>query len=403
MKLHYRLYGSRGKLLAPSFDIWSVVRTVVTSIAGYALVLKGLATLVPHYSANEIATRLASTDLSSLVTHPVSAPYHALNWLATRFLHNDLLASRRLSACLGLTALFLFWYVVSRYYDRRTSTLATLLFACSGGFLYAARLGTPMVLQFSALALLALALYMRQAKHLTASTYGAAASIAVMLYIPGLIWLILLGCILHYKTAHRLLSRMSTGHRIGVGATILVLCTPLLWGIGHDIAIVKSLAGLPAVLPGVAALPKEFAHFWLALGFRSYYSPEIALQGAALLSVTELALLLLGLYELVRSARRKVGYYIVLAIIIVSVLTSLGGTVTYTMAMPLIYFVIAAGIHYLIREWLAMFPRNPVARVVGTLLVSLLIGFSVLYQLRSYFVAWPHHQPTRTTFTHTHL
>jgi hypothetical protein len=49
-------------------------------------------------------------------------------------------------------------------------------------------------------------------------------------------------------------------------------------------------------------------------------------------------------------------------------------------------------------QWFTVFPRNPIARGSGIAVICLMLFFSVLYQTRVYFVAWPHTTATRQAF-----
>jgi hypothetical protein len=79
-------------------------------------------------------------------------------------------------------------------------------------------------------------------------------------------------------------------------------------------------------------------------------------------------------------------------------LVGLGGPVGLSLLVPLLYVWAAAGIAYLTREWLQVFPNNPLARSLGLGLIVLAVGLGCIYNLRAYFVAWPHNQTTRVTF-----
>jgi hypothetical protein len=66
--------------------------------------------------------------------------------------------------------------------------------------------------------------------------------------------------------------------------------------------------------------------------------------------------------------------------------------------IPLLYVFVATGIAYLLKEWLKVFPRNPVARNFGIGLLVIAIVTSVVYNVRAYYVAWPHAATTKAVF-----
>ncbi|HXR49972.1 MAG TPA: hypothetical protein VN778_03015, partial [Verrucomicrobiae bacterium] len=67
--------------------------------------------------------------------------------------------------------------------------------------------------------------------------------------------------------------------------------------------------------------------------------------------------------------------------------------------IPLLYLFIIHGLRQLLGQWLTVFPRNPIARFTGIGIICLMLCFSILYQVRAYFVAWPHTSATLQTYT----
>ena len=78
-------------------------------------------------------------------------------------------------------------------------------------------------------------------------------------------------------------------------------------------------------------------------------------------------------------------------------------TVAVIMILPFVYSVVAAGIEYLLDEWYTVFPRNPVARSFGMLLITTAVLFSIYYQLTRFFVVWPQAPETRTVYTQSRI
>jgi hypothetical protein len=76
----------------------------------------------------------------------------------------------------------------------------------------------------------------------------------------------------------------------------------------------------------------------------------------------------------------------------------LGGAAYLSLVVPLLYIFAATGIAYLLHEWLRVFPLNPVARKLGIGLVVVAVAVSCSYNLRAYYVAWPHNAATQTAF-----
>ncbi|MBS0555230.1 MAG: hypothetical protein JSS47_22320 [Proteobacteria bacterium] len=126
--------------------------------------------------------------------------------------------------------------------------------------------------------------------------------------------------------------------------------------------------------------------------------PDLWLGKAPILDVFTLAMFLIGLYFYVshwRSSRSKLLGSLFLA---GAILVALGGPVSLSLLVPLLYIVAATGITYLVKEWLQVFPLNPIARNIGLALVAIAVMMACAYNLRAYFIAWPHNRPTAAVF-----
>lgn len=364
----------------------------------YSLLFWRLGSLTGGYSAGEASVHVSSTSLSTIIKQPIDLPYKAAVYLLNSVGQHSLLMQRAISAVLGVGAIIFFWFIIRAQYNWHISLTATGLFAASSGLLHAARLGIPVILQMSAMLFFAMALFYHMQKHKTLGLYGVAIFLAVLLYIPGLIWFELCGLIIMRRQLISMVRKMKNVHVFLLPILYLMLITPLVLAVSKDTDVLKQILGLPSILPSPETVAKNLVHIAAAFGFRAYYPTDISLQGIAILSYGEMALFLLGLYEVMRRPRLKANYFIVAALLLTSILIALDGSVTYIMLVPLVYIVIAAGIRHLHRIWREVFPRNPIAHTLARVCLIVLISFCALYQLRSYFVAWPHASETKQTF-----
>ncbi|MGH7234344.1 MAG: hypothetical protein ACREF7_02765, partial [Candidatus Saccharimonadales bacterium] len=70
--------------------------------------------------------------------------------------------------------------------------------------------------------------------------------------------------------------------------------------------------------------------------------------------------------------------------------------------LPLIAITAGTGLAFLLKEWFEIFPRNPIARTTGLVIMFAVITLSAVYEIRSYFVAWPS-DPATTAIYDQHL
>jgi hypothetical protein len=365
----------------------------------YVLYFHRLGSLLPGYSAPELATYQGASNWHTVIANPINLPYTASVWLLTAVLHQGILMTRVVAAACGVVAGLLFFAVARLRYSFFIALLGTVLFTTSTGFLHTARYGTGQVLQMGILALIAAILaYRRLDERRTLADYALVALLALLWYIPGLIWFELFAGFVLFPGLRRQLRETAKPQLLGLIATALVIAGPLLVAIAHQPHVLLTTLGLPAQLHDLSHSADNLLHAVLAIAVRSDGSPLLWVGHAPLLSVTECVLGLIGAYVYLWRNRGRSGLLLGGDVIISLVLISLGGLVEYATLVPLLYLFILAGINYLLRLWFRVFPRNPIARGVGVVAICAMLAFAVLYQVRSYFVAWPHHTATRQAF-----
>ncbi|HMH31117.1 MAG TPA: hypothetical protein VK534_01420, partial [Methylomirabilota bacterium] len=156
--------------------------------------------------------------------------------------------------------------------------------------------------------------------------------------------------------------------------------------------------GLPAQFPGLTTLAKQFVAVPVHLFIRGPQYPELWLGRAPVLDVFTLVACLVGIYFYAtkwKSMRsRSLGVMFAISLILVG----LGGAVGLSIVVPLLYVGVATGIAYLLHDWLKVFPNNPLARGLGIAIIAVAVSLSCVYNLRAYFIAWPHNSITKATF-----
>lgn len=375
---------------------------LATSLAliAYVLYFQRLGSLLPGYSDAELKVFKEASSWHHLINNPVNAPYTVFVWLFTAVMHHGILVTRIVAASFGLLAGLLFFAVVRTWCTYRAAYLATVMFVTSAGLLHFARFGTGDILQMSMLAMLATTLWYRYRRNRRPLIgFLIAALFVLLLYIPGMVWFELLGLALLGPTVIGQLRR-SKAYQIAVLIFIvLALLSPLIYASFYQPKILLQAAGLPQTFGPIAHIARQLGDTVLGIAIRSNGSPLFWVGHAPLLSAVAAVLGILGAYFLYREAPRR-GIFLFGSLIVGIVLVSLGGPVTIACLVPALYLFIATGIDNLLGQWLTVFPRNPVARLIGVTVVCVMLLFSVLYQVRAYYVAWPHDPATRQDFRH---
>lgn len=374
---------------------------ILVAAVGYFALFYNIAHLVPHFSASEVAAQGSATSLQSIWNDPVNAPYKLLAWLPFKLGLHGIVWLRVLSAIIGVVSAFLFYFVLIHLFSRRVAFLTTLLFVFSTGFLHAARLGTPAILQILGIVLLmaSVPLYVRT-RFKIVPLYISTVAVALLLYIPTMPWFIIIGGIIMFKGAKQVIRELPVKHRVYIPLVFIALITPLIWHIIQVPLSALTLFGLPQHLPSLSAMGANLYSFAHSLVWRGTGPAEIMLVGAPILNVIEAGLIAAGFVTLVRSVKLRSNLFVIGGIALFVALVAFGET-TYLPLMPLLFLLLAGGIFYLLDEWFGVFPLNPVANIIGTAAISLVIGASVLFHIRSYYIAWPHSNATRQAFTVT--
>lgn len=368
------------------------------AIIAYLLLFRSLGTLPGGYSPHEAVSQAKAASLRTIARNPVNAPYELLIWASLKLGYHSLLATRLAAVTIAIAAAGLFYWIVLHWYSKRIAIISTILFVGSSGYLHIARYGTALILQMATLALIGCVWLYQRARQERTVTYCIAVLLAIFAYIPGMLWFQILGLIVLRKDIVKLFQRLGSKHTTAILALYLVLITPIFWGAAHNIHTLLPILGLPSHMPTLSTLIDNKLLLIKALVYRGYYPSDYWLYGAPLLTVAEAIFFMAGLFQLCKRPMATVNYWLAAALLISAGLVILGGGATIAMLIPLIYLVIAGGIYYLLNQWLNVFPRNPIARNTGVILLCLTVMFSVYYHFRAYYIAWPRAPETEQVY-----
>jgi len=354
---------------------------------------------LPGYSATALHTYESSLNFSTILHHPLNAPFLLLtHGIIVLHTHHTLLILRGITAGLGLATLVLFCVIVRYWHGTRTALFGTLLLGTSSWFLPTARSGTPLILTFGLFALIACGVWLRATASGIAVLLGLVIA-ALLVYVPGMIWLIGLGIVWQWHTLDRAFKKNLVAVTLA-GFLFVALIAPLVWSVIHTPALIKPLLNLPdqgwpvplTVLHNLIDVPiNVFIH-----GKPDAPTPIGQLP---VLDVFGTIMFFLGGYVYLR----HLGLHrsrLLLAIFIGSgAVVSLGGSMGLSLLVPFLYLIIAVGVGYMLDQWFTKFPRNPIAQAIGMGVMSAVVLLTVSYHLRLYFVAWPQNAATQSAFT----
>lgn len=363
-----------------------------------------LGRLTNGLSLLEVQNLHSYSSFHAILANPLNAPYKLVGWVIEHLVAPSSAASVRLtSAVFGLATLVPFSYIVQRWYGLRAAIFGVILFATSSWFLHVSRvsqLDVEFLWASTTIVALHVLLHAHGDKFFVRLVWCI--GMIVMIFIPGMVWLVLLNAILQREDiVDSCRDTKKVWSRIALPAVLILGVGLLAVAILRQPHTVLPWLGAPEHITSWPDVPKRFGDAFAYFVLRGPNNAVVWLGRLPILDAFTSVMLVGGLLFYIRHAqaprtRLLAGFFVVGAL-----LSAFNISVHFSMLVPLVYLVATAGIAYVLHEWLRIFPRNPLARGVGIAVVAVLIVAAGLYNIRSYFVAWPHTPATRAAFTET--
>lgn len=354
-----------------------------------------LGSLTPMLPAENAAHQSASS-IQNILTNPVNAPYKLMR-LGVQSVNSGAIAERAVSVVVAASSVFLFYRLVRRFTSKHAAILGTMLYASSSALLLNGRLAAPNIMQVALLALLACGAALRFSKHRIRYWFIGTVLGALALYTPGMLYFIIAGIILtvrHVKKEKLLPKPLILG---ACGLVALVLLTPLIAGFISHPSIWREYFGIPEALPKVLEFLKNLAAVPLGLFVKAPFNPAYRVGKLPLLDIFAGVMFILGCIVVVKQFRLERLYLLGGIFGIGTLFTAISGNYENSLVLvPFVYLLVTKGINYLLESWKAVFPLNPLARVLSVSVLTLAVIVSTNFQARRYFVAWPNNPATKT-------
>lgn len=371
-----------------------VVSAIVCATLGYKL-----GSLTGGSSQPEIQY-IASVDSGrKILEQPVYAvhkiPVYGLNKLGTE----RVAIYRLVSASFAALAVVSCFFVLREWYSDRIAILGSFIFLCSAWILHTGRLATPEASFLLLMPLLWAVVWLYNTTLRKTALLLLSLLCAACFYIPAFGGLLLMAAIWKHKKLWEELSQVPWWFRLLCLLIVLGGLVPLGWAALKSPQVLLLAAGLPESLPSFSSLTQNAVSIPQYLFVRGPADAVRWLGRLPLLDVFSWIMLVLGIYSVRYHLKLIRVQVLVGSSLLLTLLLVLGGPLTITVLMPAIYVLIAGGLAFMLQQWMAVFPRNPIAK---TLAVSLLAGSVVLvafYHLNHYFVAWPGAPATKAAFS----
>ena len=367
-----------------------------TAAALWFLLADRLAKLIPGVSSSEISAVQASS-LPHIAENPLFAPYKILTYLSQKLPLQHIVSARLVSGLWAVAIIWLFYRVIRAWYTPRIAILGVLLLATSSWFLHAARLAEPNVMFASTIALIWCGLLFHSHQEHPWVGLPIVLVVSLLLYIPGFVWFILLAILWQNKQLSTFLKTQTNTQLTLLGTLELLLVSPLIYGLVTHLKLLKQFLGLPDTVPSLSTLLYNFLAIPNKLFFHGPQGGAHWVTGTPLLDYFAVLMLVLGAYVLWHKFSLD-RIRMLAGLVVVSLVLLTLGVADIIILLPLLYILAVSGMAFMLQQWFTVFPRNPVARTAGVIVVGSVVFLSCFYQLDHYFIAWRYTPETKAAF-----
>lgn len=388
------------RAITPFADIW---RPILIALVGIifvgGLLSYRLGSLTPGLSQAEVSIVNQSSSAEQIISNPLHLPQKAGQLILSKVGYDSIAAKRAPNIIIGLMTIFAMFVLLKNWYSTRVASLGTILFASSSWFLHTTRVASGDINFMFPLILLAAGSYLYKGRYILLASLAALMSIGLMLYIPGMIWPVLGILIWRRKLVKKINSRISLVWRI-VGLILLAIgIAPLVWAFVHDSSLLRTWLGLPEFLPdGVKQYLLNVINTVASIFILRQENAALGVGRLPLLDIFTTGMAILGSYAMLVQLGLDRARLLVSIMVFGVLVVALSGPVSISFLLPFVYLLAAGGIALMLQKWFTVFPKNPAARLLAIIFISLAVSISAYYNLTRYFIAWPNTTETKQTF-----
>lgn len=374
---------------------WS--RLIVLAFFIYVLFLWQLGTLTRGFSPAEVFAQTSSSSLQAIIDNPVNAPHKILQYAVQRTAGRSAFDLRIISVVFALLFLFSFYQLVRSWFGKMIGFFSTVFLAATPWFILLARSATPAILLLAPIVIIA-GYYWFKRRRDTKAFMALTAAIILGIYVPGVVWLLLIGYIVSRRKLRASFVDIKRINKIAVFLLSIIFISPLIYASIKNPRIIQDLFLIPADWLSLLVLIKSIAWSTLALFWRAPVHIDFIIGRLPVINLTQAILALFGVFALWRLARSKLYALIILFVFAVIAAGLNRDLILLTLALPALAITTAAGLRYLYLEWRNVFPKNPIPKYLAIFLIAALAVLHVVYGIRYSLVAWPNTTATRTTY-----
>lgn len=387
--------------MLPFADMWRpLLGTLGLLSVALVLLTFRLGTLTPSLSQPEVESRTESRSVRTIVSNPLHIHQKTGQYLMQKAGQTHASAMRLPGVIVALTVVIAMYSLLKLWYTRRIAVLGSLLVVTSSWFLHVSRLATPGINYTLPFVFAIGGVWLMKKRPSLIGGVLLAFVATTLIYVPGMIWLLIVGVLWQRHTIKHYLKRMPLPWKTALSLASLLCLLPLIWAFTRHPNLILTWLGLPETMPSLPGYVRNFVDIPVRLFIRNEADPIYGLGRLPLLDAFTGAMTLLGLFASYFHLRLDRTKLVLGAAVIGSVLVAFGGPVSISILLPSVYILAAGGIALMMQQWLTVFPRNPFARWLGIVLVTTAVCMASFYQGSRYFIAWAKSPETRAVFVH---
>lgn len=351
-----------------------------------------------NFSKIEVESISSAINGKLILKNPLNLPYKLAIYLCLKLGLTSVFMLRAVVAVFGVMLALLFYSLLKKWFSAKIAWLATAMMVSSSLFLNYNRLAVPSVLMpLGLLGLLWATWWIHQSNKINFHILLAAIIVISCFYVPGMIWFILLLVLFQKKHITNFYRKTSKSTLILAISISIFLLLPLLRALALNPVLIKSWLALPNQLD-LTILIKELIIVPISLIAKAPLNPVFNLGRLPYLDILTFCLSVLGIYAFSKRYKLMRTRALTLTIIITWILIGFNNNTQINIILPLIYITVCAGIMFLLQQWFSVFPKNPIARTAGIILLSGVISLSLYYNFTRYFVAWANNPISQNAF-----
>ena len=370
------------------------------AILGFAVVLLGynLDGLLPGYTTQELEQQQFTSKLSNIIENPVDAPLNLVQYSLVKLGNNEIVWLRVTSGFFAIVSSIAFYALLRKWHTNRVSLLTSAMFLSSSWVLMTARTGVPEILLTLLGSSIVTYFWLVETKKKKLALMALFVSISLLAYIPGGIFVLIAGSIWKGRTLLAEARKVPFVFFVLCIMLSVTILLPLVWAGYKDHTVILNAIGLNDKSLTVGSYLSNIWSNFLGLFVNSSRIDGAGVGKTGILDIFSITLFLAGLFTVIRKYGQDKMKYLLFGLIGSFLLAGLNQKTTITMVLPFVYLLIGTGLAWLLRQWLAVFPRNPIAKNIGVVIVFIGVGVSVYFNTYRYFVTWPHMTSTKVIY-----